>query len=513
MKFVFIADLHLSDTLNTPQEEAFDWAIEKIEKISPDACVVLGDVTACGSLDAALRFCQKINKLSCPALTVPGNSDLRNKDSAKILDKLLLSHPEGLRCGKVHIVGINTAQDKISEEERARLSAIDVGDNIILCSHQPKEYLDQESLKFLENWINELAQKGKKTLFWANGHSHIYIKKDFHGTPTVTLRALDLDKCVGGSAQILIYEFDEEKSNFESVDYSRGLHTAWTQAERDEFIDFLGITCYNNTKTERDLPFAIENGVRHLEMREIADSDIPLIQKWRQSGGKTLSLHFPALSFDGGVVGLEKFKSFAKAAVVAEVDMVTVHPPQIANETILNDDKMFDTLVGAMAEALSPVAKANIDILVENNHTDRGTPNNTMKCAYGCTPFDIIAWRDALCLRLGKNTCNLRFDVGHARNNMPLSQDYPIGKWYALIGGDAHAYHIHQTTVDSKDRHMKNHFPITGIHDGLVSFDGFLWAWHAKVLNHAPIILEIREGEGAPATYQRLKNIINSKVE
>ena len=507
MKIAFIADLHLSDIENTPQEEAFDWAVEELKSLSPDACVVLGDMTACGSLDAALRFRRKINALNFPCLTIPGNSDLRNASTASTLDKILLTHSGGLTVGGIHIVGIDTALDTISEAERERISNLTTGESIILCSHHPASYLDADSLEFLKNWIKSRQNNGQKVLLWANGHDHIYAEESFCGVPTVTLRALDLDKCIGGSAQIFVWNFDGEAVSYDSIDYARGLIDTWSEEERREFIDFLGITCYENTKAERDMPFAIQNNVRHLEWRKVAEGDLPLIEKWRKSGGKTLSLHFPNVDFDGEVIGIEKYKKYACDAIKMGADMVTIHPPQIANEKILLDTAMFDTIVDAVVEALLPVVEAKIDILVENNHTDHGTPNDPLKCAFGCTPFDIISWRDALNQRLGHDACHVRFDVGHARNNAPISQDYPIGKWYAVIGQEACAYHIHQTIIDSQTHKMKNHYPITGLHDGLVSFDGFLWAWHEGILNHAPIILEIREGEGAPATYERLKKI------
>lgn len=510
MKITFIGDMHLSDVENTPQEEGLDWAIDEINKLSPDACAVVGDITACGSLDAALRFRKKISKLRCPILTVPGNSDLRDSKTEATLSKILLTHPRALHLDKLSIVGIDSSRNKISEAERERLVSLTLRENVILCSHQPKYHIDPDSREFLKNWTNSLRDAGHKILLWASGHTHLYAKDTFNEFPMVTLRAIDLDKCSKGSAQILVLDFDGENSTLESIDYQRGLHTSWSEAERAEFVDFLGITCYNNTKIERDMPFAIENGVRHLEWRSISEKEFDIIEKWRQSGGKTFSLHFQDMNFDNSVIGIESFNHFAKNAIRASADAVTVHPPQIANEKLLRSPHIFDAVADAMAETLLPVAEAGIKILVENNHTSHGTPPDPLKCDFGCTPFDVIAWRDALRERLGNDTCQLRFDVGHARNNMPLSQDYPIGKWYALIGSEAQGYHLHQTIDESSK--MKNHYPITGIHDGFVSFDGFLWAWKTGLLNHAPLILEIREGEGAPATYTRLKNIIMQKT-
>ena len=509
MKIALLADPHLSDVENTPQEEAFHWAFHELSNIKPDACVWLGDITACGSPDAAMRFCKKIKELSFPSVTVPGNSDLRTDHTAAIMERYLLSHLEVLKIGDLDVVAMDTSQDTILPEERARLSQLTLGEKVLLCSHQSAKYLDSESLEFLKNWIAEHRSTGSRFLLWASGHRHVYAVGEFEGIPTISVRALDLDKCIGGSAQICLWNSEtEDPAESEERVYSRGLISEWSPEERQELADSLGITCYNRHKLERDMPFAIKNRVRHLEWRSIAEKEIALIEEWRRIGGKSFSLHMSALDYEGGVVDLPLFREMALNAVRAGADMVTVHPPQIATENMQMGSPAYEAIADAMAEAFLPVVSAGIDILVENNHTDFGTPKDPMKCAYGCTPLDLVEWRDALIKRLGKGSCHIRFDVGHARNNEPLSENYPIGKWYAMIGSESRAYHLHQTFYDKLQHRMKNHHPITHWHDGMVSFDGFLWAWHTGVLHHGPVILEIREGDGAPATWQRLQQLI-----
>lgn len=78
------------------------------------------------------------------------------------------------------------------------------------------------------------------------------------------------------------------------------------------------------------------------------------------------------------------------------------------------------------------------------------------------------------------------------------------------MGGQADAYRLHQTVLDAQ-RRMHNHYPITGLDDGLVSFHGFLWAWQAGVLNHASVILGIREAHSAQSTWLRLRVLLNGE--
>lgn len=503
MKIALLADPHLSDMANTPQEEALDWALQEIETLSPDACVWLGDITAGGSAEAAMRFRQKIDRLSCPSVVVPGNSDIRSTETAPVMERFLLNYPKGYKLGNVRIVGVNTSRNFIYENERERLRNLDIRENVLLCSHQSAKYLKGDSLDFLKSWVADVEAKGYRVLVWAHGHSHIYREGEFAGVPTVSLCALDIDKN-NGNAHFLTMNVDgNDTPTWEEIAYRRCTLAQWNKTERQALCDALGIACY---RVEEDMAFAIEHGVRHLEWRSVRPDCLPLLARWRRKGGQTFSLHFPSLDWDGdAVVGMEKFKSYVDFSLTTKADMITIHPPEIVNTVMLQTDA-FDRLADAMAEVLLPVTEAGIDILVENNHTRDVESADPLQRAYGCSPAEMVGWRNALNERLGKNACHLRFDVGHARNNEPLNEPYPIGKWYALLGAEIRGYHLHQIFVNRELHEMVNHCPILGLHNGFISFDGFLWAWHSQRLHHAPVILEIREG--ACETWSRLQALI-----
>ena len=511
MKIALIADPHLSDVENTPQEAVLSWALSELEALRPDACVWLGDITACGSPEAAMRFRKKTDALPFPSVTVVGNSDIRTPDTAPVLERFLSNYPCGLLVGDTRIVGVNTSHNCILPSERARLSRLAVNEDVLLCTHQSPKHIDADSVSFLSGWMTELKKNGHRVLAWAHGHVHVFWQKEFEGVPTISVRALDIDKNCGGNAHICLLDLDGSAAlNVEQILYRRHDLESFDEEERREIADFLGVTCDNQTKVERDMPFAIERGIRHLEWRDIREGELPLLERWRRAGGQNFSLHFPELSLDErGLVGWQAFKAHSASARTAGADMVTVHPPYLSNVIMLKGNA-FEQLADAMADALLPVAQAGIDILVENSHTQRGATDDTLKRQYGCTPAEVIGWRDALNERLGKGRCHLRLDVGHARNNEPLSQNYTLGKWYALTGADTRAYHLHQIGVDPRDYRMLNHHPIQGLHNGMISFDGFLWAWRCRLLTHGPLILEVREGDGACATWDRLHRILQA---
>lgn len=503
MKIVLIADPHLLDTAASPQEAALDWALKEIGELAPDACAWLGDITACGTPDAAIRFREKLRGLPCESLLIPGNSDVRNPDTAPMMTRFCSTHPNGLKLGSVRLVGVNTAHDCIGAAERARLEQLGEGETLILLSHHQPEALDADSRAFICSWLCT-----RQVLLWLHGHQHLYYERMLEGVRVVSLRALDPDKCMDGGPQLCILSDETGDWALEERVFTGGDPDTWTQQERCELADSLGITCYN---VPRDMDFAIRNGVKHLEWRRVDEADLPLLKQWRQAGGRTFSVHMPSLGYSAGVEGLERYCQSAQNAVRAQADMITVHPPAIPNALMQGGEPAFDALADAMAQALRPVTEAGILIVVENNHTPAGTGPDVLKRPYGCTPMELMGWRHALEERLGRDSCALRLDVGHARNNIPVSKEYPIGRWYAAAGPLSKAYHLHQTILGENGK-MHNHHPITGLHDGLIAFDGFLWAWHAGILNHAPIILEIREGEGAAATWLRLQKMLRKPV-
>ena len=81
-------------------------------------------------------------------------------------------------------------------------------------------------------------------------------------------------------------------------------------------------------------------------------------------------------------------------------------------------------------------------------------------------------------------------DVGHARNNRPFSQQLALSDWYARIGRETIAYHVHQVVRESST--MKNHRQIDDLYGPLISFSGFFWAWRSSQLNAAPLFVEVR---------------------
>jgi len=506
MKLLVGGDLHLSDFPETPQEQVFLWALSKVEETKCDGFVYVGDVTACGSTDAIMRYRRETEKLSCPVLNVPGNSDLRNEYTAPVLERFLMNYQKGLNIGEYSLVGFDTARGFISETEQKRLLGLKLQKNVLFFSHQGPGRMTKESEDFLISWFSNLQAFGHEILCWAFGHIHYYEENQFAGVPTVCMRALDPDKCIGGKPQLLVIQVEGNQVSYGEEIFDLGLPCHWTEEEKNDFMDHLGITLYH---PEIDIPFAIEHQVKNLEIRNNRPAKIEDIQKWRQAvPDSTLSLHLPHLN---GLEFREQFHQGVQYALDLKVDMITVHPPAVATPDMFQDGELFEQLADVMAQELKPLADAGVDLLFENSHTSFETQKDPYGRKYGCSPVELMGWKFAIEERLQRKGYGYRLDIGHARNNVPLSEDYPLGRWYGLIGPEAHGYHLHQTI--KKDGKFANHYPITGFDNDFVAFDGFLCMWNLQKINHGIMILEIREGNdgGAPATYLRIRELLNEK--
>lgn len=506
MRIAVFADVHLGDSKRTPQRAALEWAVREIERCGADAAAVAGDLTACGSMYAAMRAKKLLRGVKVPLLTVPGNSDLRTPETAPVMERLWLAPEEGICVGGVRVLGVDTARGTIDGRERARMEKIDASLPLILVSHQADTHVDADSRAYLADFLRR-----RNVLAWFTGHVHARVDTVFAGTRCLAPRALDPDKCEGGLPELLV--LDTETGALESRVFDESLPCRWPWEKREALIESLGISLYS---LKEDLAFCVENRVPHMEMRGVTEADAEtrgLLAAWRKNGGWTLSQHLTKLGWDaekGCVSGVEKFRAVVRTALECGADMVTVHPPEETVETMGVGSPAFSALADAMAEEMRPLARAGVRIVVENNHTVAGTGTKPALRRFGCTPFEILAWRDEMNRRLGGNACGLRLDVGHARNNAPITESCPLGEWYAQIGGLADAYHLHQTVLDAQGK-MHNHYPITGLDDGLVSFHGFLWAWRTGVLRHSPVILEIRENHGAPSTWLRLRALLSGE--
>ena len=361
MRIAVFADIHLGDSKRTPQRAALAWAVREIERCGADAAAVAGDLTACGSMYAAMRAKKLLRGVKVPLLTVPGNSDLRTPETAPVMERLWLTPEEGICVGGVRVLGVDTARGTIDERERARMEAIDASLPLILVSHQADTHVDADSRAYLADFLRR-----RNVLAWFTGHVHARVDTVFAGTRCLAPRALDPDKCGGGLPELLV--LDTETGALESRVFDESLPCRWPWEKREALIESLGISLYS---LKEDLAFCVENRVPHMEMRGVTEADAEtraLLAAWRKNGGWTLSQHLTKLGWDaekGCVSGVEKFRAVVRTALECGADMATVHPPEETVETMGVGSPAFSALADAMAEEMRPLARAGVRIVVE----------------------------------------------------------------------------------------------------------------------------------------------------
>lgn len=490
--------MHLTSERESAQHAVFDWALREILRAAPDAVACLGDATACGDADTALHARARLEALRLPLLLTPGNADARRPEEWTRTARLLTARVDA-RLGGWRLACVEAPDGSLSAGERARLEALPHDERLLVFSHIAPEDLAEDARAFLRAWA-----RGREVGFWAAGHAHGERLGDFCGAPSWKLRALDPDKCIGGPPALYLFEEENGVWRVRRREFMGGVPSAWTRAEREELAGYLGITC-------RDAPaglrFAQAEGVRHLELRHPGEASGELrgaVAAWRAAqpaGASTLSVHLPA-------PGHAAMAEYVRSAVALGAQFVTLHPPSLRVGEA--EGERFEAAADECADSLRPLARAGTRILVENMHTL--APCARTERPFGCEPAEVLIWLYALEARLGQGACAMRLDIGHARNNAPLSQRYTLGAWYAQVGALCASYHVHQVGQEP-DGALRNHLPLMDLHQSLIALDGFLWAWRAGQLTHGPLILETRSDEGARASFRALKAAILGATE
>ncbi len=486
MKICFFCDLHLPTNLNALQYDALDWLILDTKEKSPDLIVYAGDITCCGNKDVYISFIEKMKCLGIPFLFIPGNSDLRDHSSYELL-KTISSPILTIKDG-VKIFAINDCDRTINEQTFIELEKLD-NNSIIFMHHPISELLEPYKSRFLT------LRKNKPSCFLFFAHNHIFNinAKD------VSLPALDPDKSIGSSPAIAYFDSQSKQISLSYFD---------CPIPKD-FVQNLGLSVYD---FERDINFAIKNHIGYLELRpDCYNSGKPainLINKWKKTCGKQLSIHLPEISFKNRMVvldkNLDKLLAFAK---MVKATRFTQHVPLASLESINQDQQSLDKIAKALCKKLMPLGNG-ITLGVENMHMTEGEQADDSR-RFGYTPEECIAFMNAL-----KKVCpffiGINFDVGHARNNAPFSSIYQISTWLAMVGNYAVGYHIHQVTLGENG--FNNHMPITSVYGNLISYASLFKYLSQNKINIAPLILEMRPSDAYPISFCTFNNELKSKL-
>lgn len=471
LKLAVLADIHLPSAENSVQADALGFAVESMEREKPDVIVCVGDITADGTPAVGELFQRKLAHLTQPRLIVLGNSDIRTPATRAQMEAF--ETPDTLNAGGIPFLGIHTASGTIPARDRARLLAAENGTVVIL--HHPPQSLRREDAEFLQRW---LATDACRLLICGHWHEELRSGK------ILSVRALDPDKAIGGPPAVTYVTLDDAGGWEAETDF-------FPAAPPDGWRSLLGLSCFDAVG---DIGFAAQQKIWNIELRPnaaAADRSAlrEALRRWRGEGGRYVSVHLPDYGWrDGSLSGALAFSDAIRFACDIGANGVTTHVPRASLDEMQTDARqvLLDFFTRNLRELPSDCA-----VGIENMHmTEKERPDGNRR--FGYTPVECLAYMEEVNGVFGAPRAGILLDVGHARNNAPYSQKYPLGAWYSMVGEYTVAYHIHQ--VVQRDGRMENHMPLTDVYGPLISFCGFAHAWNQGLLAHKPLFLEIRGG-------------------
>lgn len=483
MILCFICDIHLPYTKSSIQHVAFDWIFDFIKKGREDVVIFAGDFTANGDVNAANYFKNRIKELEVPTIVMTGNSDLRTPENIDYIQSMRTPSYNVIDGQVIYTVDDSTGQ--ISSQTLDELYSLDK--NAIVVLHHPIEDLYEPSKSLMVKWRESHLEN---VLFCAHEHISKVIGN------TIYLQALDPDKAIGNGPSITHYDT-------ETKIVSNGLFISL--APKDIF-DYIGISCFYPME---DIQYARENNIKHIELRDTVIEynldDISFeIEKWRKSGGKSLSMHAPEVTYEDAIKGIsDKWEKFTHMAAMLNADRITLHVPKASVRCIRENPENMNCIIKFLKKYFSKLNPACV-IGVENMHmTSADNPDDTRR--FGYIPEEVIEFMELLSKSVDQKV-GVNFDTGHARNNAPFSQKYNIGAWFEEIGKHTVGYHIHQVTYEGGK--FSNHMPIDHPYGKLISLASLFDCWDRGMINKVPIICEIR-GDGSQGAYKSTIEMFN----
>ncbi|NOY80022.1 MAG: TIM barrel protein [Kiritimatiellaeota bacterium] len=510
MKIAVIADTHIPNCADSAEEAALAWAVETCRRSEPDVVVFAGDLTACGLPGELDRLAGILRPLGLPSVSTPGNSDLRSSQTAARARRRL-SAPTMQQFPGVTVLALDTSDGAVRPAERRRfasgLAGVRTGSSKVVVTHWPPDELPAAD----RQWCASVFADNRVELVLA-GHKHRDADTELAGVPIRQVRGLDPEKAIGAPPALTFFVRERGAWKRQETAWPAGDPRTWEPNEREGFLAQLGISTMSRTLA--DTAQAATVGARVLELRASAAMGVDgtelaaAVRRWRGAGGRELSVHLPDLRWDakrGRTDGLPILRDAVSLSLRLGVERVTVHVPRAAAKDMTPGNGGRQAMLAAFSAALGPLAEAGVILGVENLHRTPGEPDDD-RGRFGCTPPECLAWLQDLTDVLPSSVPRpgLLLDLGHARNNPPLSRMWTVGRWLAEAGPCAVGYHVHQVTAKG------NHQPLREPFGPAISLSALFWAWRACRTARAPMFLEIRD-ESAMGSLRALRDFLQGR--
>ena len=480
MKTAVLGDLHLTDNFGSVKLAVLEWALRTSRDLKCDCICGIGDMTAQGSDIQTAEVLKRLKSCGIPFCSTPGNAELRLYPDGRNAAKFDLPPREGFP-----LILIDTAKDEPAPGELAKLAALPDRAGFLLATHDPPEFWSPRAQEILA----AARRRGAVTAV-ISGHCH-------HDEAEI-LRGLDPDKASGGPPMFAVLERLDGGEWLRSDVVMPGVDPAeWDESEREEFRRALGFSTMGESFAA--LEFAALHQVQNVELRLKGTEDsrelAQAIGRWRNRGGGILSLHLPDLTPGDDAGALEHSVS---TALKLGCGRVTLHVPRI---TAAGFASAREALLEKFRRTAGILLKHNVAIGIENLHTRPGEETFETR-NFGCTIEECREWITLLREKFSTDLIGFHLDIGHCRNNAPISGRENLSDWYCAMGDLVNGWHLHQVTEQGGK--FTNHVPLNDWYGKLISLSGLFLALRAGQVKKAPMFLEARTWEGNRLSFLEL---------
>ena len=195
-----ISDAHLPDRSDTIKDAVLDWALGELRGQSVDLLAVAGDMTSLGTVAAATRLRNKLERLGIPFLFTPGNAELRTPAQTRQVLETLHTPSE-----TAEMITLDSSRMHLTDTDRDRLCVLcQRAEPIFTVTHCPPGFLPQE-----DQILFRMALDAGKILPLLTGHIH----RDQVDGRRQSIRGLDPDRACAAPAGIAIFDNSQGPGN------------------------------------------------------------------------------------------------------------------------------------------------------------------------------------------------------------------------------------------------------------------------------------------------------------
>ncbi len=506
VKLLQITDLHLSDRADTPAAEALRWAIDTANTLVPDLVAFTGDMTTHGTAESATRFLERAEGLTVPWVFTPGNAELRSDGAMSVLAECVLR--QSIDVGGIRFLLPDTSTGRFTPKDRAWMDAVDRSEDcpIVLLTHYPTDTLDVDSREWVTAWL-----AGRPVELYLAGHRHFTRSRSVGGCQEVITRGLDPDKAFGGPPGISVFERGDGRWIEEAIAWPHGNDLLPADTDHSP----VGWSIHGDPTDAVVETYDFGLNVLELRPREPDydfDTTLSELSRLREDRPLYLSWHLPSLNWDDethAVRGGDDISRQVEHGRQCGVDAFTIHVPQARADRMFDGDEpsgVWTAFLEYYDRLFRDAVTDGIRLSIENVHNAPGTPRDRAERKFATEIGEYLAWIDSVRSEIGSIACvGAHFDVGHARNNGDFGNIQPLGDWYSRVGSLVTGYHIHQVRPHEDTGKLTNHRDIISLYDRTISYAGFLYAWSNRLINRAPLFVEVRDPEERRRTTRLLE--------